>query len=265
MGLLGKRKKQKARKKQQRFVQAAKKVARMCALVCTVLAIIGALVFGGRLLLHSERLHIKNIILPPEHRLQGTQTVLNQNGIYIGNNILLADLDRASKQLERHSWIYRAVIKRKLPHTIVINIQQREPVAVILCEERYLVDVHSEVFAKAPSEAKNLPIIKGFTKAAMVKGDTETKDLIRAAVTLVTELRKQQMLESDNVTVVVSPVFGLTLEAAPGKLVAHMGFDDLAKKLTVLKKVRADLDQKRLKARTINLTSLAKAYVTLET
>ncbi len=50
-------------------------------------------------------------------------------GIAPGRNILFADVARTMRLLEDDPWIYRAVVKRILPDTIEIQVEERQAAA----------------------------------------------------------------------------------------------------------------------------------------
>lgn len=48
-----------------------------------------------------------------------------------GDNLLLADLDRAVQSLYRHPWIKEARLRREYPHTLVVSVLEENPVAIL--------------------------------------------------------------------------------------------------------------------------------------
>ena len=81
-------------------------------------------------------------------------------------NALFADLTRIKLGLENHPWIQSAVIWRELPSTIRVHITERQPKALALSGNLYLVDSEGRVidtFDHDPEYA-SLPVITGISE-----------------------------------------------------------------------------------------------------
>ncbi|MCI0441714.1 FtsQ-type POTRA domain-containing protein [bacterium] len=81
-------------------------------------------------------------------------------------NALFADLTRIKLGLENHPWIQSAVIWRELPSTIRVHITERQPKALALSGNLYLVDSEGRVIDAFDhdSEYSSLPVITGITE-----------------------------------------------------------------------------------------------------
>jgi len=61
-------------------------------------------------------------------------------GILPGENIFTVDLDRARQRLESQAWIASAAVSRQFPSSIVIQVTERKPFAVVELERTHVVD-----------------------------------------------------------------------------------------------------------------------------
>jgi hypothetical protein len=79
---------------------------------------------------------------------------------------LFADLTRIKLGLENHPWIQSAVIWRELPSTIRVHITERQPKALALSGNLYLVDGDGRVIDTFDhdSEYSSLPVITGISE-----------------------------------------------------------------------------------------------------
>jgi cell division protein FtsQ len=96
---------------------------------------------------------------------------------------LLLDLTKVKLQLENHPWIESAVLWRELPDSIRIHIKEREPVALVLEGNLYLVDRSGRIidaFQQEPEYA-GLPVITGV-------GDLKNEVEIRKSLQVVEAL-----------------------------------------------------------------------------
>ncbi len=61
--------------------------------------------------------------------------IAERAGIAPGRNILFADVTRTMRLLEEDPWIYRAVVKRILPDTIEIQVEERQAAAQLQLDD----------------------------------------------------------------------------------------------------------------------------------
>ncbi len=80
-----------------------------------------------------------------------------------GAPILAFDLDRALKRVERLPWVRRASVKRMLPDTVILNIEERRPLALWQNKGRFrLIDRDGEVIrGQALERFSSLPVVVG--------------------------------------------------------------------------------------------------------
>ena len=120
-----------------------------------------------RALLSSPLLRVTRIQVSGCQRL-APQTVIEQAGIPSGVNILSLDLRDVSHRLTNHPWIAAALNSREIPDRIRIEIEERQPVALVKGHQFYLMDSKGACFTHAvPSEHPGLPIINGTNLEAL--------------------------------------------------------------------------------------------------
>jgi len=91
------------------------------------------------------------------------EDVIKLSGLMRGENIFKVDLAGAEEKIHINSMIEEVSIERKLPRTIVIQIKERIPVALIPAAEGFLeIDINGYVLGKITNfEGNQLPIITG--------------------------------------------------------------------------------------------------------
>jgi len=102
--------------------------------------------------------------------------IIDISGIKTGDNIFGIDLKAVSERLTSRPWIKSADVERKLPDAILINIQEREPVALAKVGEKlFLVDKDGTCFkCLTEKEQFSAPVISGIeTNSHDPKGDNE--------------------------------------------------------------------------------------------
>jgi len=214
-------------------------------------------------LLHTDSLTIKKINVSG-CSLIDKKDVLRRSRIRKDVNILSINLGEESKRLENNPWICKAVVKRSLPDTIEIQVEERRPMAVIKLDHFYFVDNQGEIFTKVDGQAQKLPLLTGLSKEDIIKNDDKSAQLINTALSLIEDLHKKEMLKEGGTTIEMDKEFGLTMVLAPHNTKIFMGFDDFDKKLEHLFRIIDDLGKKGFSAKAINLNSVKQAYVTLK-
>lgn len=84
-------------------------------------------------------------------------------GVHIGSPILGFSVERARKRIERLSWVDHATVERRLPGTIVVNLQERRPFAIWQHHNKFvLIDRHGQIVTNEDVEQfRNLPLVVG--------------------------------------------------------------------------------------------------------
>jgi len=71
---------------------------------------------------------LREVVITGNHQA-ATADLVSLSGLQRGQSLLAMSLRRASANLLRHPWIKNVLLKRRLPHTLVIQVQEREEVA----------------------------------------------------------------------------------------------------------------------------------------
>ena len=82
------------------------------------------------MIMHSSAFTVKKIELEKNDRFS-IELVQQVTGLKKGANLFEVDLKDCEKALEKRPYMKEAEVKRKLPDTIVINVDVRQPVAVV--------------------------------------------------------------------------------------------------------------------------------------
>jgi cell division protein FtsQ len=110
---------------------------------------------------HWDYFDIKHIQIPGEKL--STKEAARYCDIDLPQNIINLDLRLlANHILQIHPDLKQAQVERKLPNTLVINIERRNPVAqVAVHNEYYLVDKEAFIICKINYQKKDLAVIDG--------------------------------------------------------------------------------------------------------
>jgi cell division protein FtsQ len=105
-----------------------------------------------------------------------------------GRGLLLVDLVQAQRSLETHPWIRRVVVRRVFPDTLVVELDEREPVAVLRTGtggREFLLDRDGTLISEGVPEAdEGLPILTGVDYADAILGSGDTVARVRSGIAL---------------------------------------------------------------------------------
>ena len=128
--------------------------------------------------------------------VEGTQhldksRILKSAAIHPGDNIFRVDLANASRTLSKDFAAQEFTLFRKLPDTIVIQVVERKPVALINDGELVGVDAQGVLLPHIGADmVDSLPIITGVTGAKTLS-EPETKERLMAGLKLLDAITRQ--------------------------------------------------------------------------
>ena len=139
---------------------------------------------GYQFITTSERFAIDDIQITGVTRLDA-ETVRAALPVRIGDNVFSANLDAIAERLRAQPWIASATARRILPSTLVVEIREYEPIAIVALGELYLVDSTGRPFKRVAldaGEGAGLPIVTGFERSSYLHDPATTGRSILSAL-----------------------------------------------------------------------------------
>ena len=152
--------------------------AAMCA------AVVGAFLLTERFAI-PDRFRIASIEVKGNNFLSEGE-VREMLGPAVGDNLISADLEALRSNLAASPWVGGAVVRRKLPDTLLVNVTERFPIALAETDQLYVMDATGELIdLLGPRTASfDLPIVRGLGGVSV----EVRRDRARRANTLLTDL-----------------------------------------------------------------------------
>jgi cell division protein FtsQ len=230
---------------------------------CTAALIVLLITLGTGYLLHSDLFGLRELKIVG-CQLTRPEDLASHAHIRKGMNLLFINLMSATAQLENYPYVYKAIVKRKLPDTLEIYVDERKPRAVIKLEDFYLVDERGEIFKKADSGELQYPVLSGLTKDDLYRDRESSAEIIKSALRLIDCMKMEDRFNNAHLEIAIDKYNGLTIITDPDRLEVSVGFEDFTGKLQSLWKIVDDLKGRGLTPQTIYIKSEQKAYVTLK-
>ena len=184
-------------------------------------------------------------------RMTDKEEITDLSGIDIHSNLLAIDVDQVRTLLEGHPWIAAAEVVRDWPNSLLIQVQEKKPAALLNRETELLyLDSKGRIIAAAPpAHELDFPVITGLEKTAhdgtgadgMPQPPHEVFELLRLAN------RNNPILPEQNISEIhVGPDGEMTLYLLDRPFPIYLGSEgSIARRYDRLVKVLKDLYRKR--------------------
>jgi len=230
--------KNRLRRRSQKILYEIYKVTLLMACVIIVSAL---LIFTYNFIVVSPYFQLRETVVKGAERIS-REEILSLAEIKPAQNILTVNLKAMARRIQNNVWVKDVSIKRDLPSKLIIEVRERQPIALIKKDEAfYYIERDGVIFTKLGKDQRtDLPILTGFCR----KGE-DNRDRIRKSIDLLEYLSGYDDISGlKNVSEIYDDrVFGLSLFTENGMCLL-LGFDDYERKLQRLKPVLADLTKR---------------------
>ncbi len=153
------------RRRRAPFAERAKGLMLNSLKIAGAVLVVPLLLFSGakfyNLLITTEYLEVRTIEVVGIRRVSRGEVVA-LSGIRKGDNIFSFKYSDALDALKSHPWAASAVLRRIPPHTVRIELKEKEPVAIVKSGDMYVMDANGMLFAKYSSAGSvDLPVVTG--------------------------------------------------------------------------------------------------------
>lgn len=171
--------------------------------------------------------------------------VVELTGVRPGDSMLGLRLRHIGEQLAKNPWIETVQVRRYFPHTLSIEVAEREPVAVVNMGFLYYMDAKGEVFKPlTQGDSLNFPVITGVTEEELARDPKGAKEMLTGAVALMDLLKKGNAFSLADVSEIhIDKGFGLTLFTAAGGVPVRLGTEGYEAKLARFATVYGELKE----------------------
>ena len=212
---------------------------------------------------------INNIEIEGARRLSRS-LLLEQAKLVPGASLLAIRPGQVERALMAHPWIAKAEVSRKWPNNLHLQIQERDPVALVqFGEELLYMDRQGMIFKPlSPGDPHNFPVITGLTPEQFRHPAGDLPEVVAQAFQLMDVLKTTPPpLNLENISEIhVDLERGFTLYANGVGVALDLGLKDYSEKLQKFAQLWPVLVQKGLltKVGRINLNYPRRALVTMK-
>ena len=178
-------------------------------------------------------------------------------------NLFTIKLKDVAKRVESHPWIDHVVVKKIFPNKVLIQIEERKPIAILQLEELYYIDGKGMIFSPAEDgDGYNYPFLTGLTRQGLERDPTETKGLVMKALELLRTVEKEKVSPLEEISEIhMEKTFGIYCFTQTEGIEVRMGWDHFGEKLRRLSILWSDLQKRGISAASIDCSDLQRMVV----
>jgi cell division septal protein FtsQ len=178
-------------------------------------------------------------------------------------NLFSVKLKEVVKRLESHPWIDQVRVRKVFPNKILIQIEEKKPMAIIQLEELYYIDTKGEIFSPlGDRDEYNYPYLTGLTRQVLEKDPVEAKRLITKALELLRIMGQEKGPPLEEISEIhMEKVFGIHCFTKAEGVEVKMGWEDFEEKLKRLSLIWSDLRKRGFSAVSIDCSELKRMVV----
>jgi cell division protein FtsQ len=178
-------------------------------------------------------------------------------------NLFTLRLREAAKRLECHPWVEQVNVRKVFPNKILIQIEERKPIALLQLEELYYIDYKGVIFSPiGDGDPFNYPILTGLTRQILEKDPVEAKHLIMKALDFLRIVDNEKVFPQEEISEIhMEETFGIQYFTKTEGVEVRMGWEHFGEKLRRLSIIWSDLRKRGLSAVSIDCSDLKRMVV----
>ena len=170
------------------FVSLSRRLAWVVGAVVLLLGVVYGASRGWEAAKESQYFTIAEVKITGNERLTRDE-LLEVIHLNVSQNVLRYDVVAAANALLALPYVAKAEVVRELPDHLIVNIQERKPLAIIALNALYLVDEEGVLFKRLEAgEPAELPVVTGVSREVL--NEKGTSPALMAAVHAVQALQR---------------------------------------------------------------------------
>jgi cell division protein FtsQ len=246
----------------ERFLRVVKKTIRVAfqLLLLSFFLLVGHWVYVH--LLGDPYFRLREVEVKGSRKIP-KETLLSLTAIEGMPNLFSVKLAAVVKRLESHPWIEGVRVRKVFPNKILIQVEERKPMAIIQLEELYYIDTQGEIFSPVGDKDEyNYPYLTGLTRQVLERDSPEAKQLILKALELLRTVEQEKVPPLDDISEIhMEKVFGIQCFTKAEGVEIKMGWEDFGEKLKKLSLIWSDLRRRGFSATSIDCSDLKRMVV----
>ena len=178
-------------------------------------------------------------------------------------NLFTVSLREVAKPLESHPWIEHVGVRKVFPNKILIQIEERKPIAILQLEEPYYIDTKGVIFSPVGDRDEyDYPFLTGLTRQFFDRDPIEAKSLIMKGLELLRIAGKEKGSFPQEISEIhMEKNYGIKCFTRAEGAEVKMGWDHFEEKLKRLSLIWSDLQKRGFSAASIDCSDSKRMVV----
>jgi cell division protein FtsQ len=234
-----------------------------CILFFSLLLFVGHGVYAH--LLENPSFRIREVEVKGTRKIP-KETLLSLASIEGATNLFAVRLGKMVERLESHPWIEAVEVRKVFPNRLVIEVEERRPIAILQLENLYYIDAKGTIFSRVGDrDGYNYPFLTGVTRQTLEKEPEEAKYFIMKALELLLTADREKLFPVEEISEVhVERISGIRFFIRVEGLEVKMGWDNFSEKLKRLSMIQTDLRKRKITAVSIDCRDASRMFVKRE-
>jgi D-alanine-D-alanine ligase len=213
-------------------------------------------------LLASPSFRVREVEVKGSQRIP-KETLLSLASLEGMPNLFTLRLREVVQHIESHPWIEKVGARKVFPDKLVIEVEERKPIAILQLEDLYYIDAKGVIFSVVgDGEGYNYPFVTGMNRQALERDSEEAKRFVLKALELLLTCEKKKLVPPEEISEIhVEKGSGIQFIIKSGGVKVYVGWDDFEEKLKRLSMIRADLQKRGWSAVSIDCSDLNRMVV----
>lgn len=209
---------------------------------------------------------LNNIVVLGEPQTMSVAEIERQVQIPLGTSLFSVPLEKVQERLAQHDYFSRVQVRRRLPHTLVVSVQEFQPSFVLYTGRFYYVAETGQVFRDITQtkESRDYPVVTGFTENDLLVHPIQIQRQLQQAAQLKYFYEKTDFAARFGLSEIhYEKNLGFTLYPEQKKYSIKFGTQEFGEKTKKLKEVLMELEENDFKFSSIDLNFPGKVLVSL--
>jgi cell division protein FtsQ len=191
------------------------------------------------------------------------ETILSFTKMEDMRNLFTVSLREVAKSIESHPWIESVGVRKVFPNKILIQIEERKPIAILQLEELYYIDTKGVIFSPVGDRDEyNYPFLTGMTRQLLEKDPVEAKGLIMKSLELLMLAERGRNFPLHEMSEIhMDKTLGIKCFTRDEGVEVKIGWGDFEEKLKRLFPIWADLQKRGISPASIDCSDLKRMVV----
>lgn len=178
-------------------------------------------------------------------------------------NLFTISLKEIGKRVSSHPWVEGAKVRKVFPNKLIIEIEERKPVAILQLDELYYLDSKGVIFSPlGERDGYNFPLITGLTPSAVEKDPQEVKELLLKALELLKIVDQEGVLLLERVSEIhMDRQNGIHFFTQAEGIKVRMGWDQFREKIKRFSVIWKDLRKRGIAVAFIDCSDVRRMVV----